>query len=105
MKRALLIAALFAALLAPEVIAQEQVKTFQFTFVNHIDVQLNFSVDDVYACTANPGMVCYSTVAVGPHTFKAMQGSTIIRQLEATLYENATSPTWTICYTDSPGCG
>jgi hypothetical protein len=104
MKKLFLIAALFAALLVPEGIAQAQTKTFQVTFINHIDVQLHFYVDDEYACTANPGMVCYGTVAVGPHTFKAMQGSTIVRQTEATLYENADNPSWAICYTDRPNC-
>jgi hypothetical protein len=81
-----------------------QTKTFQVMFINHIDVQLNFSVDDVYACTANPGMVCYSTVAVGPHDFKAMQGSTVIRHTVATLYENADNPHWTICYIENGAC-
>lgn len=103
MKKSLLIAAVFASFLTSASIAQNQVKTFQFTFINHIDAQLNFSVDDVYACTANPGMVCYSTVAVGEHTFKAMKGSTVIREVTATLYENADSPSWTICYTENGG--
>ncbi len=103
MKKLLLIAAIFASLLAPEGIAQSQPKTFQVTFINHINVQLNFSVDDVYACTANPGMVCYATVAVGEHTFKAMQGSTVVREMKATLYENADNPSWTICYTENGG--
>ena len=63
MKKVLMFATILVALLAIAGIAQSQTKTFQFTFVNHINAQLNFSVDDAYACTANAGMVCYSTVA------------------------------------------
>lgn len=104
MKKTFLLAAFLAALLVPEGLVQAQTKTFQVMFINHIDVQLHFSVDDIYACTANPGMVCYGTVAVGEHTFKAMNGSTVVRQTTATLYENADNPQWVICYSDSSSC-
>ena len=104
MKKALLFAAIVVALLAVVSIAQAQTKTFQFTFVNHINVQLNFTVDDNYACTANAGMVCYSTVAVGSHDFKAMDGDNMIRHVVATLNEDADNPTWTICYSQTGTC-
>jgi len=104
MKKAFLFATILVALLAIAGIAQPQTKTFQFMFVNSIDVQLNFSVDDAYACTANAGMVCYSTVAVGTHDFKAMQGSTVLRHVVATLYENADNPHWIICYSETGSC-
>jgi hypothetical protein len=104
MKKALLFAIILVVLLTIAGIAQAQTKTFQFMFVNHINSQLNFSVDDAYACTANAGMVCYSTVAVGEHDFKAMQGSTVLRHVVATLYENADNPHWTICYSETGTC-
>ena len=104
MKKALLLATIFIVLLVTAGIAQSQTKTFQFMFINHTDRQLNFSIDDNYACTANAGMVCYSTVAVGTHDFKAMQGSTILRHTEATLYEDADNPSWTICYNETGSC-
>jgi hypothetical protein len=105
MKKTLLFATiLVVALLAVAGIAQAQTKTFQFMFVNHVNVQLNFSVDDAYACTANAGMVCYSTIAAGTHDFKAMQGSTVFRHVVATLYENADNPQWIICYSATGSC-
>ena len=104
MKRILLVAAIVVALLAAVGMAQAQTKTFQFTFVNHINVQLSFSVDDNYACTANAGMVCYSTVAVGPHDFKALDGNNVVSHVEATLAEDADSPSWTVCYSNTGTC-
>lgn len=104
MKKALLFATIIVALLALTSIAQSQTKTLQFMFVNHSNMQLNFSVDNAYACTANAGMVCYSTVAVGPHVFKAMQESTVLQQVEGTLYENADNPHWTICFNKTGVC-
>ena len=104
MKKILLSAAIVIAILAVVSRGQAQTKTFQFTFVNHINVQLNFSVDDNYACTANAGMECYSTVAVGEHDFKAMDGNNLIKHVVATLNEDADSPTWVICYSDKGTC-
>ena len=75
MNKLLLSAALALALtpsLAGDAVAA---KSFQFMFINHTNMQLHFSVDNIYACTANAGMVCYSRVAVGPHTFQAAMGN------------------------------
>lgn len=105
MKKTLLFAAIVVALLAVVSMARAQTKTFQFTFVNHINVQLSFSVDDNYACTANAGMECYSTVAVGPHDFKALDGNNVIKHVEATLNDDADNPTWVICYSENGTCG
>jgi hypothetical protein len=79
-------------------------KSFQFMFVNHTDMQLHFYTDEVYACTANAGMVCYSHVAVGPHAFRAAMGSETVRETTATLYENAQGPAWTVCNSDTGTC-
>ncbi|MDD5712874.1 MAG: hypothetical protein PHY31_09000 [Smithellaceae bacterium] len=104
MKKTCLFIAIFVAVLVMAGSAAAQGKTFQFMFVNHTNMQLTFNVDDVYACTANPGMVCYSTVAVGFHDFKALQGSTLIRETSGTLYENADNPQWVVCYSETGSC-
>jgi len=79
-------------------------KAFQFMFINHTNMQLHFYVDEAYACTANAGMVCYSTVAVGPHSFRAAMGQQTIQETSATLYENAQSPAWTVCNSNTGTC-
>jgi hypothetical protein len=104
MNKLLLSAALALALtplLAGDAVAA---KSFQFMFVNHTDMQLHFYTDEVYACTANAGMVCYSHVKVGPHTFRAAMGSETVRETTATLYENAQGPAWTVCNSDTGTC-
>lgn len=98
MNKLLLSAALALALtpsLAGDAVAA---KLLQFMFINHTNMQLHFSVDNIYACTANAGMVCYSRVAVGPHTFQAAMGNQPpIQETSGTLYENAPSSAWTVC--------
>ena len=104
MNKLLLSAALALALtplLAGDAVAA---KSFQFMFVNHTDMQLHFYTDEVYACTANAGMVCYSHVKVGPHTFRAAMGSQTVRETSATLHENAQGPAWTVCNSDTGTC-
>ena len=79
-------------------------KSFQFTFINHTNMQLHFYTDEAYACTANAGMVCYSHVAVGPHAFRAAMGGQTIAETSATIYENAQGPAWTVCNSDTGTC-
>jgi len=79
-------------------------KAFQFMFVNHTNMQLHFYLDDGYACTANAGMVCYSRVAVGPHTARAAMGGQTIQETSFTLYENAEGPAWTVCNSNTGTC-
>ena len=79
-------------------------KNIQFTFVNHTNTQLNFYINGNYACTANAGMVCYSTIVVpATYNFKA-QGYQVQREITATVYENADNPSWTICYSTNGTC-
>ena len=104
MNKLLLSAALALALtpsLAGDAVAA---KSFQFMFINHTNLQLHFSVDEAYACTANAGMVCYSRIAVGPHTFRAAMGEPDRPKTSGTLYENAQSPAWTVCNGDDGTC-
>ena len=101
----LLLSAALALALTPS-LAENAVaaKSFQFMFINHTNMQLNFSIDEAYACTANAGMVCYVHSAVGPHTFRAAMGSQSIAETSATIYENAQSPAWTVCNSDTGTC-
>jgi hypothetical protein len=79
-------------------------KSFQFMFINHTNMQLHFYTDEAYACTANAGMVCYSHMAVGPHTVRAAMGSQTLQEFSFTLHENAQSPGWTVCNSDTGTC-
>jgi hypothetical protein len=101
----LLLSAALALALAPTLTGDAvAAKSFQFAFINHTDMQLHFYTDEVYACTANAGMVCYSHVKVGPHTFRAAMGSQTVRETSATLYDNAQGPAWTVCTSDTGTC-
>jgi hypothetical protein len=94
----LLLSAALALALTPLLAANAvAAKSFQFSFINHTNLQLHFYVDNEYACTANAGMVCYSRIAVGPHTFRAAVGSQTVQETSGTLYENAPSPAWNVC--------
>jgi hypothetical protein len=105
MNKLLLSAALALALTPLPAANAVAAKSFQFMFINHTNMQLHFSVDNVYACTANAGMVCYSHVAVGPHTFQAALGNQPpLQETSATLYENAQSPAWTVCNSNNGVC-
>jgi hypothetical protein len=99
MKKILLLVILILVMCTPVFAAQQ----FMMSFINHTNVQLNFYVDGAWACTANAGMICYSTVHVGLHDFVAT-GPGINQQTPATLYENADNPNWVICYTTNGVC-
>jgi len=79
-------------------------QSFQFSFINHTNMQLHFYVDENYACTANAGMVCYSTVKVGPHAFRAAMGQQTIAETSATIHPNASGPAWTVCNSNTGTC-
>ena len=49
-------------------------------------------------------MVCYSHIAVGPHTFRAAMGDQTIAETSATIHENAQGPAWTVCNSDNGVC-
>ena len=101
----LLLSAALALALTPSLAANAvAAKSFQFMFINHTNMQLHFYADEGYACTANAGMVCYSHVAVGPHSFRAAMGGQTIAETSATLYENAQSPAWTVCNSNNGVC-
>jgi hypothetical protein len=97
-------AALALALTASLATNAVAAKSFQFSFINHTNMQLHFYIDEGYACTANAGMVCYSHIAVGPHAFRAAMGQQTIAETSATIYENAQSPAWTVCNSDNGVC-
>ena len=97
-------AALALALTASLATNAVATKSFQFSFINHTNMQLHFYIDEGYACTANAGMVCYSHIAVGPHAFRAAMGQQTIAETSATIYENAQSPAWTVCNSDNGVC-
>ena len=97
-------AALALALTASLATNAVAAKSFQFSFINHTNMQLHFYADNAYACTANAGMVCYSHIAVGPHAFRAAMGQQTIAETSATIYENAQSPAWTVCNSDNGVC-
>lgn len=101
----LLLSAALALALTPSLAGDAAAaKSFQFTFINHTNMQLHFYADQAYACTANAGMVCYSHIAVGPHTFRAAMGEQTIAETSATIYENAQGPAWTVCNSDNGTC-
>jgi hypothetical protein len=88
----LLLSAALALALTPS-LAENAVaaKSFQFMFINHTNMQLHFYADEAYACTANAGMVCYSHMAVGPHTVRAAMGSQTLQQFSHALRERPKS--------------
>jgi len=101
----LLLSAALALALTPSLTGDAVAATsFQFSFINHTNMQLNFSIDGAYACTANAGMVCYSHIGVGPHAFRAAMGDQTIAETSATIHENAQGPTWTVCNSDNGVC-
>ena len=95
------LALMLTPLLAGDAVAT---KSFQFSFINHTNMQLHFYIDGGYACTANAGMVCYSHIAVGPHAFRAAMGDQTIAETSATIHENAQGPAWTVCNSDTGTC-
>ncbi|MGD0641345.1 MAG: hypothetical protein ABSC22_11415 [Roseiarcus sp.] len=104
MKNGMLLAAVVALLAASLGAADAQGKLVQFMFINHTNMQLHFYVDEAYECTANAGMVCYSRLGLGPHTFKAAMGTSVVQQTTGTLYANAQSPAWTVCQGPGGAC-
>ena len=93
MKKILLLVVLAILITSVSAFAAQQ---FMISFINHTDQQIHFYVDGDWVCTANAGMICYSTTKIGPHSFDA-KGGTFSKHAEATLYENADNPSWTIC--------
>jgi hypothetical protein len=100
MKKVILLVIVLLLVASTSLFAAQQ---FMMSFINHTDVQLHFYVDGSWVCTANAGMICYSTVHVGPHDFGAV-GPGINQQTTATLFENADNPNWVICYTTNGVC-
>ena len=101
----LLLSAALALALTPSLAGNAvAAKLFQFSFINHTNMQLHFYVDNEYACTANAGMVCYSHMAAGPHTVRAAMGEQTLQEFSFTLFENAQSPAWTVCNSDTGTC-
>jgi hypothetical protein len=101
----LLLGAALALALTPSLTGDAvAAKSFQFMFINHTNMQLHFYADNAYACTANAGMVCYSHMAAGPHTVRAAMGEQTLQEFSFTLFENAQSPAWTVCNSDTGTC-
>lgn len=88
----------------PPGLAQQIPGTMRVTFVNHLAVQLRFTVDDIYACTAEAGRTCSYDVTLGKHVFKALEGTRVIRTLEATVSEDDLNPRVIVSCPTLPGC-